>query len=174
MARKWWIGAGVLAVVAALGGVGLAVISGGEPAGPGREIEAYLRAWERFDVSAMARVADGAAELGPTVTAMKDDLRVTKARIVSGPQDRDGDAARASYTAELELAGLGTWSYTGQLDLARADGRWRVRWTPAAVHPALSAGRTFAVTRTWSERAPVLGADGTPLVATGEAISVGL
>ena len=174
LARKWWVGAAVAVLVAALSGVGLAVLSGGQPAGPAREIEAFLGAWERFDAPAMARGADNAAELEPAVTGMKDDLRVTKARFISGPDERDGDTARAPFTAELELAGLGTWSYTGHLDLARADGRWRVRWTPAALHPALSAGRTFAVTRTWPERAAILGADGAPLVATAEAIAVGL
>ncbi|HWC10195.1 MAG TPA: penicillin-binding transpeptidase domain-containing protein, partial [Acidimicrobiales bacterium] len=174
MARKWWIGAGVLAVVAALAAVGITVISGDDPAGPGPEVEAYLRAWERFDAAAMARLADDPPELAPAVTAMKDDLRVTKARIVAGVQERDGDTARAPFTAELDLAGLGTWSYQGQVDLARVDGRWRVRWTPAALHPALAPGKTFAVTRAWPERAPILGADGSPLVANDDVIAVGL
>ncbi|HWC12094.1 MAG TPA: penicillin-binding transpeptidase domain-containing protein, partial [Acidimicrobiales bacterium] len=40
--------------------------------------------------------------------------------------------------------------------------------------PALAPGQRFGRTRTWPERAPILGADGAPLVASGEAISVGL
>ncbi|HEX2192807.1 MAG TPA: penicillin-binding transpeptidase domain-containing protein [Acidimicrobiales bacterium] len=174
MTRSWLVGVGVLALVAALAGVGFTLLSGNDAPGPTREIDAYLRAWERFDVGAMARLTDRPGELGPAVTAMKDNLRVTKARFVARAQERDGDSARAPFTAELELAGLGTWSYRGQLDLARAEGRWRVRWTPAALHPALRPGQTLAVTRSWPERAPILGADGAPLIATGEAILVGL
>ena len=174
MTGRRWVGAGVLVVVAVLLGVGVVLVTGGDPGGPTKEVDAYLRAWERFDVAAMARLADRPEELGPVLTAMKDDLRVTRARLVAGPQERDGDTARTAFTADLDLAGLGTWSYRGQLELARADGRWRVRWTPAAVHPALGPGQRFGRTRTWPARGPILGADGAPLVATGEAISVGL
>ena len=174
MAGRRWIGAGALVAVAALVGVGVTLVTRRAPTGPAKEVDAYLRAWERFDVAAMARLADNPGELGAVVTALKDDLKVTRARLVAGPQERDGDAARAAFTADLDLAGLGTWSYRGQLDLARTEGRWRVRWTPAAVHPALTPGQRFARTRAWPQRAPILGATGVPLVADGEVITVGL
>ena len=174
MTGKRWVGAAVLVAVAALVGVGIVAVTRDEPAGPTPEATAYLRAWERLDVAAMGRLADRPDELGAAVTAMKDDLRVTKARLVAGDQQRDGDAARVPFTADLDLAGLGTWSYRGHLDLVRADGSWRVRWTPASLHPALAPGQRFGRTRTWPERAAILGAGDTQLAANSEAISVGV
>ncbi len=174
MARRWWVGVAVLAAAIALGAAGFTLISDEETTGPARDVDAYLRAWERFDVAAMARLTDNPGEVGPAVMAMRDDLKVTKARLVAGRHERGGDTARGPFTAELDLAGLGTWSYRGQLDLVRGDGSWRIRWTPAALHPALRAGQRFVVTRTWPERAPILGADGAPIVATAEAVVLGL
>ena len=46
----------------------------------------------------------------------------------------------ARYTARLELAGAGTWTYRGSLALTRADGgdEWLLDWSPSAIHPALA------------------------------------
>jgi cell division protein FtsI/penicillin-binding protein 2 len=174
MVKKRRIAVGVGAAVIVLVAVGLAVVWPNEPAGPAKEADAYLRAWERFDGPAMAAVTNQPEQVAPAVTAMKDQLELTQSRVAAGPVERDGDTARVPFTADLDVAGMGTWSYGGQLDMARTDGRWRVVWTPASLHPDLAADRRFAVTRTWAERAPILGADGSPLVASRDVTTVGL
>ena len=174
MTSKRWIGVGLVMAVAVLAGVWISVSSGGGSIGPTKEINAYLRAWERFDGAAMAALTDRPDEVGPAVAAMKDQLRLTEARLVAGAQERDGDTARARVTAEVELAGLGTWTYQSQLELVRADGEWRIRWSPSALHPDLTPGRRFATSRTWPARAPIASADGAPLVATSDMTVVGL
>jgi cell division protein FtsI/penicillin-binding protein 2 len=174
MSKRSWIGVGVAVGVAALIVVGLATVVTREPALPRTEVAAYLRAWERFDGNAMARLVDRPQDLPTAVTDMKDQLSVTRAKFISGRMTRHGNTVRAQFTAELDLAGLGTWRYTGQFDVQRADGRWRVVWTPAALHPALAPGQKLGVTRTWPQRAPILDDTGAALVASGDVIVVGL
>lgn len=164
-----------VAVVAAAGGGAAWLLLDREPAGPEREVAAYLAAWESFDPAAMAAVTEAPpAELPGAVAAMRDDLAVSAARFRPGPIVRNGDTAVAGYAAELELAGLGTWAYEGTLDLRRAGGSWRVAWSPAALHPELAPGQGFGRARTWPVRAPILAADGSPLVSAGDVVDVGL
>ena len=142
---------------------------------PKREVAAYLSAWERFDVEGMrAMTTAPPPELDEAVTAMRDDLRITSARFRPGPLRREGDGVVAHFTAEAELAGLGTWAYPGSLRLGRTDGQWRVLWSPAALHPDLATGQRFGRSRVWPTRAPILGVDGTALVSAGDVVDVGL
>lgn len=164
----------LVVVVAVLAGAGWFVLNR-EPALPTGEVATYLRAWEQFDVAGMQSVtAAPPTEMADAVVGMRDDLRVTGARFQRGPLRRAGERVTAEYQAEVDLAGLGPWTYQGSLDLGRVDGKWRVRWTPAALHPALGPGQRFGRTRSWPPRAPIQGVDGSPLVVQGDVIEVGL
>lgn len=164
----------VVAVLAVAGGAGWYLLNR-EPALPTAEVAAYLDAWGRFDVEAMQRLAVGSPPaLAEAVTAMRDDLQVTGAHFHRTALRRQGDAALAEYAAEVELAGLGTWDYKGTLELRRTGGAWQVVWSPAALHPSLHEGERFGRTRTWPLRAPITGADGSPLVAVGDVVDIGL
>ena len=171
--RSLGLAAGV-AVLLGIGAVGWFLLRGGSGL-PKREVAAYLAAWERFDVEGM-RAMWGAppAEMDAEVMAMRDDLRITAARFRSGTVRREGDAVVADFTAEMELAGLGAWTYPGRLGLARADGTWRVVWSPAALHPDLAPGQRFGRTRSWPVRAPIVGVDGLALVSASEVVDIGL
>ena len=176
MARRGRLVAVMVAVVVVAGAA-----AGGwyllrpDPRLPKREVAAYLAAWERFDVEGMkALTASPPPEMDAAVTGMQEDLRVTGARFRPGPVQRQGDTANAQFTAELDLAGLGPWSYQGTLVVSRVEGRWLVAWGPAALHPELAAGQRFGRSRTWPTRAPILAVDGTPLVSAGEVVDIGL
>jgi cell division protein FtsI/penicillin-binding protein 2 len=165
----------VVALVAGAAGAGWFFLRDDEPALPGREVAAYLAAWERFDVAGMrALIAAPPPELEAAVTGMQADLQVTTARFAPGLVRRQGDVVIADFNAELTLGGLGVWSYPGTLQLARTAGKWLVQWSPAALHPDLAPGQTFDRTRSWPARAPILGADGSPLVTAGDVVLVGL
>ena len=163
-----------VAVVGGAAGAGWFLLNR-DPALPTAEVAGYLEAWERFDVEGMQRVtAAPPTEMAEAVTGMQEDLRVTAARFERGQLRREGDTVVAQYGAELDLAGLGTWSYRGSLPLSRIDGAWRVSWAPTALHPDLAPGQRFGRTRSWPVRAPILGADGMPLVSASDVVDVGL
>ena len=138
------------------------------------EVATYLAAWERFDPAAMAAVVAGDPPgLAAAVTAMHDDLRVTRATFRAGVVDE----VQATYTADLEVGGIGRLQYDGVLPLVRQkDGEkaWRIVWTPTSLHPALQPDRHFELGLVWPSRAPIVGAAGAPLHSTADVVTVGL
>lgn len=164
----------VVVVIAGAAGAGWVLLNR-KPALPSREVAAYLDAWERFDVEAMQRLTETPPpEMAEAVTAMRDDLRITAADFQRTGLRREGEGAIAEYAAEIDLAGLGTWTYTSTLEFRRPGGKWRLVWSPTALHPALGAGQRFGRTRAWPVRAPITGVDGAPLVAAGDVVDIGL
>ena len=140
-----------------------------------RTVDAYLAAWGRSDWNGMRRlVADPPADLAATYRQMDDALDISAATFTAGQITSKGSSADAAFRARLTLSGLGAWSYPGRLSLVRESGAWRVRWSPHALHPMLAPGLKFARTRTWPERAPILGRDGTPLTVQGDVVTVGV
>ena len=115
-----------------------------------------------------------AADFQEVHEAMTRALRVASRRLTAGRIDTDGNSGRASFTARLELSGLGPWEYEGALDLVRHDDDWLVRWTRAALHPKLADGQHFGRTRQWPERAAILAADRTPITTAAPVVSVGI
>jgi cell division protein FtsI/penicillin-binding protein 2 len=164
----------VLVIVAGAGGAGWVLLDR-KPALPSGQVDAYLEAWERFDVEGMQGLTAAAPpEMAEAVTAMHDDLRITAAHFRRIGLRREADAAIAEFSAEVDLAGLGPWGYKGTLEFRRPEGEWRLVWSPAALHPGLHAGQRFDRTRSWPVRAPIVGADGSALVAAGEVVDIGL
>src|SRR5439155_24574231 len=58
--------------------------------------------------------------------------------------------------------------------LEKRDGRWRIGWTPSAVHPKLNAGEHLGMARTQAERGAITDAAGQPVFTKQKLVSVGL
>jgi cell division protein FtsI/penicillin-binding protein 2 len=138
-------------------------------------VESYLSAWERSDWTAMQRMVPAPPKTFVSVhKQMFSGLDVEEADFTAGAITEQDDAATAAFSARLELSGLGPWTYRGRLDLARSGETWRVRWSPASVHPALKAKLSFRRTRTWEDRAPILDRDGEALTLQGDVVTIGV
>ncbi|MFP2906057.1 penicillin-binding transpeptidase domain-containing protein [Pyxidicoccus sp. 3LFB2] len=148
----------------------------GRPAdGPVEEAEVYLRAWASGDVAALRRaVAAPPATFEEQHQRFRDGLRIVSSRFELGRVEQDGESATATFRAVHMLRGLGEWELQGTLPFIRQEGRWRVRWTPAVLHPQAREGDRFSRTRTWLERAALLDAYGEPLTHVGEVITIGV
>jgi cell division protein FtsI/penicillin-binding protein 2 len=134
---------------------------------------AYLEAWGRKDWPAMqAQVAAPPADFAKQHTDMTDALRVTEASFAPGTATVTDDRAEVPFQAKLALRALGEWPYAGVLRLVRRDDRWLVDWSPATLHPELTAGLRFQRTRTWPDRAPILAADGSELAGPSPVITI--
>jgi cell division protein FtsI/penicillin-binding protein 2 len=136
---------------------------------PTASVEAYLEAWSKGDHATMEqKVVDPPDSFAADHQALVDELRVDEARYELDSVDTGGGTGVARYTATLELAGVGEWTYDGSLTIVEApessdeDG-WLVEWSPANVHPALDTGQHLERTREAPERAPILDATGEPL-----------
>lgn len=168
--RRKLVALGVAVVTVAAGGA-FYLTRDGEPRLATAEVGAYLGAWERFDPAAMAAVVDGTpAGLAEAVTAMRDDLRVTRASFRTVLVDE----VQATYAADLEVGGIGNLQYEGVLPLVRREKDWRIGWAHSTLHPALRPDLRFQLGLVWPTRAPIVGTAGAPLVTTADVVVVGL
>jgi cell division protein FtsI/penicillin-binding protein 2 len=169
--RRWMIVAVVVVLLLAAGGGAWLVL---RPRGePGPVAADYLDAWGRRDWPAMqALAATAPADFAAQHIRMLEALRVTEASFAAEPARTDDGRAEVPFQARLRLRSLGEWSYQGLLRLVRRDRRWRVDWTPAAIHPDLADGLKLQRVRSWPERAPILARDGTVLAGPGPVIEV--
>lgn len=170
--RRWRVG--VVAVVSLF--LSACASVRGRPAdGPVAEAEAYLHAWAANDVAALRRaVAGPPANFEEQHQRFRDGLRVVSSRFELDRVEPNGESATATFRAVHVLRGLGEWELRGTLSFVRREGRWRVQWTPAVLHPAAREGDRFSRTRTWLERAQLLDAHGEPLTHVGEVITIGV
>lgn len=146
-------------------------------ASPTASVEAYLDAWSAGDYPAMeALVVDPPSSFDDDYEAVTDDLEVTGAEYELTSVDTGGSTGIARYTATVELASIGEWTYDGTLSIVEDDegDGWLVEWSPANVHPALGEGQHLARTREVPERAPILDAAGEPLSVGRAARVIGL
>lgn len=98
------------------------------------------------------------------------DLRLKVESIKS-----DGDTATATFRARMWLDGIGRkWSYNSRLKLRRTNGSWKVLWSPHIIHPRLGEDEKLAVVSDLPTRAPILGAEGKPLVQATPVVTIGL
>ncbi len=162
---------GVVVLLIAGGGTFYVTSRDDEPRLATAEVSRYLAAWERFDAAAMAREVDGAPPgLVEAVIAMRDDLRVTRATFRPGVVDE----VQATYSADLEVGGVGRLRYDGVLPVVRVDKDWRIVWSHATLHPALTPDLHFELGLVWPSRASIVGAAGAPLVSTSDVLVIGL
>ncbi len=174
-------GFAVLAVLALVGGLGLAVVlrsgivsSTSDPT-PESVTDDYLEAWGKGDWAAMRTMAvDPPPEMVPTYEAMMKDLDVGDASFRRAESTPASPGHDVEFRADLDLRGLGRLSYTGSLHVVRRGGGWAVAWSPASVHPKLAAGDRFAVERRFAPRAAILGAGGLPLDQEAPAVTIGI
>jgi cell division protein FtsI/penicillin-binding protein 2 len=172
--RRWVIVALVAVVVLAAAGAGAWWYLRPE-ARPDPVAAAYLEAWGRQDWPAMqAQVAAPPADFARQHTDMVEDLRVTEAGFAPGTATVTDDRAEVPFQARLRLRALGEWTYQGVLRLVRRDDRWLVDWSPATLHPDLTAELRFQRTRTWPDRAPILAADGSELAGPGPVVTISI
>lgn len=168
--------------------VALAVGAGGvwffllRDTGPTRQeqaetvVAAFTTAWEDGDWEAMAGLAAGTdPELAAVHGAAWERLEVGETRVTSGPVTVDRGRADADLDVELVLAEFGDWSYETHVTMVRAEGDWRVDWSPSTLHPQLEDGLAFARQVTEEpERAPILDRAGIPLAERRESIVAGI
>ena len=147
------------------------------PAGPDRGDAAqdYLAAWQDQKWPRLQSLVAGAPAVAPvTYKAQLDGLGAdqVRTRLLSGKGNARNWSGR--FEARLRVPRVGTITYPGDLNLTRRQGKWKVVWTAATVHPKLPEDGSFAVERAFPPRAPILAVDSTPLTVDTTVVDVGL
>jgi cell division protein FtsI/penicillin-binding protein 2 len=184
--RRGWTGPRLAAAVPAIAMLAIALLVAGCSAfGAGDEEDdaaaaagrSYLTAWARGDLAGAAARTDRPADAQRALTEVRDRLGVTKVSTDPGELSRaEGGDRSLAYQATLTVAGLGEWAYAGRLPLPEPTGEdpWRVAFSPAAVHPRLTADTRLGRARSLPPRAPILDRDGGELMAPRPVVDVGV
>ena len=125
---------------------------------------AYFAAWAKQDWAAMQQlVSQPPADFTMVNKAAFTNLSVHQATFTPGTTVTSGASATEPFTERLALTGVGTITIKSTLHLAKVQGHWLVKWSPATIAPSLKAGDQLSVHETWPARAAILGAGGAPV-----------
>lgn len=156
-----------------------------QPAGPGPEpvVQAFVADLRSGRIAADLLTDPSVAEQAQHL--LRDfggELTAPPQFPLAGPIEMEEPTAEAGGEAQRASARLrvrwrlpvGTWAYDTRLPLHRVDGRWKVAWTPAVLHPRLQRGQRPVLRWLSPTRGPILAADGAPLFAPHPVVTVNI
>ncbi|MCV6965760.1 penicillin-binding protein [Mycobacterium intermedium] len=137
------------------------------PDGPGPAAERYFAALSVGDTATAAQLTDNPNEAREALNAAWAGLQATRldAQVLGSKYAED--VGTVAYRFTWHLPKDRTFSYDGQLKMARDEGRWQVRWTTTGLHPKLGEHQTFALRADKPRRASVNELGGTDVLAPG-------
>lgn len=148
--------------------------------GPTPALQAFLEGWATGNLDGVALEDPAGTTLAPAdvlaeIDALAGDLnpRRVHARPAAEPQVND-DRARASVNMEWTVVDGLVWPYETTVELRRTGGRWRVIFTPATVHPALTAGDELDVTPIPAQRGSIVDIADQAIVIARPVVVVGI
>ncbi|GAB4584556.1 penicillin-binding transpeptidase domain-containing protein [Nocardia sp. IFM 10818] len=137
------------------------------PQGPAQTADAFLDAFARHDVRAAADFTSLPEKAGPALASAWDQLQAEELSATSGAMRVSGDTATVDYTYAWKLPKDRLWTYRGQLNMGRSDGRWVVRWMSSNIHPQLGDTQSLQLRSVPAPRARVNERSGTDVLVPG-------
>jgi hypothetical protein len=137
------------------------------PDGPAPVAERFFAALATGDTATAAEFSDNPSDAREALNAAWAGLQASHldAQILGSKYTED--TGRVDYRYAWHLPKNRTWTYDGQLKMARDEGRWQVRWTTTGLHPRLGEHQTFALRADPPRRAAVNELGGTDVLAPG-------
>ncbi|MCV7079703.1 penicillin-binding transpeptidase domain-containing protein [Mycobacterium szulgai] len=137
------------------------------PEGPGPAAEKFFAALAVGDTATAAQLSDDPNEARQALNAAWAGLQATHldAQVLSAKYAED--TGTVAYRFTWHLPKNRTWSYDGQLKMARDEGHWQVRWATTGLHPKLGEHQTFALRADAPRRASVNELGGSDVLAPG-------
>ncbi|MFD4354661.1 penicillin-binding transpeptidase domain-containing protein [Nocardia sp. NPDC058518] len=152
--------------VAALAVAATACSSGAQ--GPVPAADAFAAAFAEHDLSAAAALTTAPERATAALTSTWQALQAEKLSIRTGDARVNGDTATVDYTYEWTLPKGRQWTYSGELQMGRSDGRWLVRWSSADIHPKLGDTQSMELRTRPAPRARVNEAAGSDVLVPGK------
>jgi hypothetical protein len=137
------------------------------PEGPAPAAEKFFRALSIGDTVTAAQLSDSPNDAREALNAAWAGLQTTHldAQLLSSRYAEDSGTVNYRFTWHLPKNR--TWSYDGQLKMARDEGHWHVRWSATDLHPKLGEHQTFALRADQPRRASVNELGGSDVLAPG-------
>jgi cell division protein FtsI/penicillin-binding protein 2 len=162
--RQLKLGAAGLVVLLLIIGVAGGFASGEPSAEPAAQ--QFLLAWAQGQYkTAAAMTTGGPATVTTALRTAYQQLGAAAYYLTMGPIDQHSGTAEAHFFASVDLGQDGApWSYEGRFAMRKTSSGWRVLWSPSVINPGLRQGLRMAVVSRMPARAPLLDAEGTPLI----------
>ncbi|BEK89904.1 penicillin-binding transpeptidase domain-containing protein [Nocardia seriolae] len=157
----------LLATALALPAAALAAGCSSGPQGPAQAAEAFVSAFADHDAQAAADRTSQPEKARAALASAWDQLQAEKLVATTGDARVSDDTAVVDYTYEWHLPKDRVWTYQGQLQMTRTEGRWEVRWSAADVHPRLGNTQTLQLRSTPASRARVNERAGSDVLVPG-------
>ncbi|WP_040836759.1 penicillin-binding transpeptidase domain-containing protein [Nocardia brevicatena] len=135
--------------------------------GPLPAADAFLAAFAARDVETAAARTTVPETARTVLLSAWEQLQAEELSAQTGSARTTGDIATVDYTYRWRLPKNRVWTYTGQLQLGRSDGRWKVRWSSSAVHPRLGDTQTLVLRADPAPRARVNEQSGSDVLVPG-------
>ncbi|AGB22765.1 cell division protein FtsI/penicillin-binding protein 2 [Mycobacterium sp. JS623] len=138
-----------------------------KPNGPEPIAEKFFAALATGDTAAAAELADKPADARAALNEAWAGLQAKRldAQILGSKYAEDTGSIAYRYTWHLPKNR--TWTYDGQLNMVREEGKWEVRWSTTGLHPRLGEHQTFALRADPPRRASVNEHGGTDVLVPG-------
>ena len=138
-----------------------------KPNGPEPTAEQFFTALATGDTAAAAELSDRPADARAALNEAWAGLQAKRldAQILGSRYAQDTGTITYRYTWHLPKNR--TWTYDGQLNMVRDEGRWEVRWSATGLHPKLGEHQTFALRADPPRRASVNERGGTDVLVPG-------
>ncbi|MFD2396839.1 penicillin-binding transpeptidase domain-containing protein [Prauserella oleivorans] len=137
-------------------------------------MEEFLAAFAAGDIATAAGLTDSPRAATAVLRQAREALKpASVGTSLGGVQETSGgDTAGASYRLDWDLGHDRHWRYDAQAQLRTVDGDWKVRFTPAVVHPRLGSQQSLALHTDRPTPAPVLDREGAALLQADTVIGV--
>ncbi|HZN82050.1 MAG TPA: penicillin-binding transpeptidase domain-containing protein [Mycobacterium sp.] len=138
-----------------------------KPSGPQPTAEKFFAALATGDTAAAAELSDKPADARAALNEAWAGLQAVRldAQILGSKYAEDTGSVTYRYTWHLPKNR--TWTYDGQLNMVRDEGKWEVRWSATGLHPRLGEHQTFALRADPPRRASVNERGGTDVLVPG-------
>ena len=138
------------------------------PDGPEPAAERFFAALATGDTAAAAQLSDHPDDAKAALVEAWNGLQATglDAQVTGSKYAQDTGSVMYRYTWHLPKDR--TWTYDGQLNMIREEGRWEVRWNATNLHPRLGEHQTFALRADAPRRASVNERGGSDVLVPGQ------
>ncbi len=137
------------------------------PDGPAPTAAQFFARLATGDTTAAAQLTDRPDDARTALNASWAGLQASHldAQVLSSGFTEDTGTVDYRYTWHLPKDR--TWTYDGQLNMVRNEGRWEVRWAATGLHPQLGDHQTLELRADAPERASVNELGGTDVLRPG-------
>ncbi|MGO9876190.1 MAG: penicillin-binding transpeptidase domain-containing protein [Acidimicrobiia bacterium] len=172
----------VVVVVVALAGGALFELRRGHASSslPTSEVDGFLSAWTAGDAPAMAAfIETPPSDLATTSTSLVQSAPGSTARYLPTGLFRSKTGATATYRADVNLAGFGSFTWNSTLTFVRVKQPtrtvWQIQWQPGDLFPGLESGQHLMLRQSpWPTRAPIVADNGALLAGSQSVVEIGL